>query len=610
MWVMAMESYGNISRQVAPKKEKLRIAQEALEKKQKSLKEAKQKLQEIQDKLGELKTQYDDKVSLKEKLRQESEQTELKLTRAEKLVTGLSGEKDRWEKTIKIYEESIRFLPGDCILASAFLSYAGPFNSFYRQSLVQTSWLTAIKVLEIPFSANFAFDSFLGKQTEVRQWNLQGLPSDAFSAENGIIVTRGRRWPLMIDPQNQANNWIRNMEGRKGLKVIDAKQSDILRTLEAAVQFGTPVILKGLLDTLDPALDPILNKSFIKRGGSLLIKLADKEVEYNPAFKLYMTTKLPNPSYSPEIFAKVAIVNFAVKEKGLEDQLLGFVVKREKPELEDQKSKLVASVADARRRLLDLEDEILYLLSTAHGSLLDDEKLVNTLQSSKTLAEEVTQQLVTSEQNEQRIDIAREGYRPCAQRASILFFVLNDLASIDPMYQFSLDAYIELFEISISKSKRMEDLNERIASLNEYHTYAVYKNACRGLFEEHKILFSLQIATKILEAQGKVNKSEYDFLLRGGQVLKKEEQYPNPCTDWIDELTWDNITELELLPAFTGLMSSIEQSEREWKAWFMSSEAETLPLPMDWDNKLNDLQRLLVIRSLRSDRLLFRYDLT
>ena len=69
-----------------------------------------------------------------------------------------------------------------------------------------------------------------------------------------------------------------------------------------------------------------------------------------------------------------------------------------------------------------------------------------------------------------------QGYRPSAQRASILFFVLNDMGRIDPMYQFSLDAYIELFLMSIDKSQRSSKLDERIANLNDYHTYAVYRS--------------------------------------------------------------------------------------------------------------------------------------
>uniref|UniRef100_A0A3Q2Z5C8 Uncharacterized protein n=1 Tax=Hippocampus comes TaxID=109280 RepID=A0A3Q2Z5C8_HIPCM len=83
---------------------------------------------------------------------------------------------------------------------------------------------------------------------------------------------------------------------------------------------------------------------------------------------------------------------------------------------------------------------------------------------------------------------------------------LNDMGRIDPMYQFSLDAYINLFNLSIEKSKSSLKLEERIVNLNDYHTYAVYKYACRGLFEMHKLLFSFQMCAKILEVAGTVSK--------------------------------------------------------------------------------------------------------
>lgn len=51
-------------------------------------------------------------------------------------------------------------------------------------------------------------------------------------------------------------------------------------------------------------------------GGRLLIRLGDKEVEYSPEFRFYITTKLSNPHYTPEISTKTTIVNFAVKEQG------------------------------------------------------------------------------------------------------------------------------------------------------------------------------------------------------------------------------------------------------------------------------------------------------
>ncbi|MCI4377271.1 hypothetical protein PGIGA_G00201730 [Pangasianodon gigas] len=605
MWVRAMEVYGRIFRVVEPKRARLHGAMTQLAEKQASLAEAQSKLREVGEKLDQLQTQYGEKLSQKEELRKKSEDMELKLDRAGKLVSGLAGERVRWENTVEDLEKDMGYLVGDCLLAAAYLSYMGPFLSNYRDELLTSIWIKQFKELEVPCSPGYSFAVFLSKATAVRDWNIQGLPSDAFSTENGVIVTRSNRWPLMVDPQGQALKWIKNMESKRGLKLIDLQMPDFLRVLENAVQFGSPVLLQNVQEDLDPSLAPILNKSLTHVGGRLLMKLGDKEVEYNPEFRFYITTKLSNPHYTPEISTKTTIVNFAVKEQGLEAQLLGIVVRKERPELEEQKDSLVINIASGKRKLQELEDEILRLLNEATGSLLDDVQLVNTLQTSKVTATEVSEQLQTSEQTEIKIDTAREGYRPCAQRASILFFVLNDMGRIDPMYQFSLDAYIDLFNLSIEKSHRSQKLEERIAQLNDYHTYAVYRYTCRGLFECHKLLFSFHMCAKILEVAGKLNMDEYSFFLRGGLVLDKEGQMDNPCSSWLADSNWDNITELDKLANFHGLMASFEQYPRDWNLWYTSSEPENAPLPGEWENGCNELQRMLIVRSLRQDRVSF-----
>lgn len=107
-------------------------------------------------------------------------------------------------------EEKISYLPGDCLVAAAFLSYAGPFLSTYRNELVSTRWLPEVRRLGVPCSPEFELGTFLVKPTNVRDWNIQGLPNDSFSTENGIIVTRGTRWPLMVDPQGTVHVQYRN----------------------------------------------------------------------------------------------------------------------------------------------------------------------------------------------------------------------------------------------------------------------------------------------------------------------------------------------------------------------------------------------------------------
>jgi len=67
--------------------------------------------------------------------------------------------------------------------------------------------------------------------------------------------------------------------------------------------------------------------SMMLQGGRLLIRLGDSDVEYNKAFKFYMTTKLANPLYLPEVCIKVTIINFTVTKTGLEDQLLRLAIR-------------------------------------------------------------------------------------------------------------------------------------------------------------------------------------------------------------------------------------------------------------------------------------------
>jgi dynein heavy chain len=170
----------------------------------------------------------------------------------------------------------------------------------------------------------------LGDPPEIREWNIQGLPADPLSIENGIIVTKGRRWPLMIDPQTQANRWIRAKEKANRVQVIKLTESTYLRTLENCIRVGNPVLLENVEEALDPALEPVLGRQVFKQSGRLLIRLGDTDVDYSPDFRFYITTKLPNPHYPPEVCVKVTVVNFTVTPKGLEDQLLVQVVAHEK----------------------------------------------------------------------------------------------------------------------------------------------------------------------------------------------------------------------------------------------------------------------------------------
>ena len=129
------------------------------------------------------------------------------------------------------------------------------------------------------------------------------------------------------------------------------------------MQFGYPVLLENVLQELDPSIEPLLLKQTFKQGGVVCIRLGDSTIEYSDHFKFYITTKLRNPHYLPEVAVKVTLLNFMITPEGLEDQLLGMVVREERADLEQAKAELIVQSAENKRKLKECEDNILQILS-------------------------------------------------------------------------------------------------------------------------------------------------------------------------------------------------------------------------------------------------------
>lgn len=183
-------------------------------------------------------------------------------------------------------------------------------------------------------------------------------------------------------------------------------------------------------------------RSFSHQCRCRAIKVGDKEVEYNSNFRLILHTKLANPHYKPEMQAQTTLINFTVTRDGLEDQLLAEVVKAERPDLEELKAELTKQQNDFKIMLKRLEDDLLSRLSSAGGNILGDTALVENLETTKRTAAEIEEKVAEAKITSQEIDVAREYYRPAAARASLLYFILNDLNTINPIYQFSLKVQV------------------------------------------------------------------------------------------------------------------------------------------------------------------------
>jgi dynein heavy chain len=89
------------------------------------------------------------------------------------------------------------------------MAYLGVFTSEYRKECIN-QWVDMLRQFEIKSTEDINLKDVLGDQVKISKWTSQGLPQDEFSIENAIIIDYSERWPLMIDPQMQANIWLKN----------------------------------------------------------------------------------------------------------------------------------------------------------------------------------------------------------------------------------------------------------------------------------------------------------------------------------------------------------------------------------------------------------------
>ena len=117
--------------------------------------------------------------------------------------------------------------------------------------------------------------------------------------------------------------------------------------------------------------------------------------------------------------------------------------------------------ANNKKRLAEIEESILKTLQES-DDILGDEAGINVLSNASIVSVEINKQQETATKTEEDIDTARTEYKPIALRTSGLFFCIQDLAFIDPMYQYSLPFFVQLFNFAIDEAKPSEELEERL----------------------------------------------------------------------------------------------------------------------------------------------------
>ncbi|OMJ80715.1 hypothetical protein SteCoe_18966 [Stentor coeruleus] len=595
-WVVAMEKFYHVNLEVIPKQKAQQAAEEEYNKYMKNLEVKEAELKVVQDKVAALQSDLDQTLAKKDKLEHDVDECKRRLVRAQQLIESLGGEKVAWKEYAQRLGEEYIALTGDVLVSAGMIAYSGPFTAAFRAQ-ISAEWSSECFKRKIPGSKEYSLQTCLGDPVKIRQWNIDGLPRDAFSIENGIIISKARRWPLMIDPESQANKWIKKMEGKENtLLVIKLTDDNFLRHLENKITFGHPVLLENVGEELDPSLEPLLLKQVVKN----ILRLGESNVEYNKEFRFYITTRLRNPHYMPELSTKVTLLNFMITPEGLADQLLATVVAEEQPELARTKEHLIIQTAENQKKQKQIQDKILHIMSTSSGNILDDDEAIQVLSQSKVVSNQIEVEQANAKVTEEKIDKTRMEYKPFSDCMSLLFFCITELGNIDPMYQYSLDFFNNLFVRSIRESETSDVLETRLLNLKKHFTRSLYVNICRSLFEKDRLLFAFNLTLKFMEYDKELDTKALRFLMTGGIGL--DEKLPEkPDEIWLSDKAWAEFCRLSDLEKFSGFHQDFKSRINDWKTVFEHPKIYESELPGKWGKYLSDFEKLLIYRCLRLD---------
>ena len=570
LWVRAVYEFVELKKTVEPlerqaKKinKELQVAKEEFENILKQLKVCKEKMINLQEDYSSMENQ-------KKELETNIESTKLKLDRAEKLTSLLIDENLRWKESIREYDQQMKYLLSDAIMSASIISYAGPFDGQNRARLLKKFKQLLYDFEGIIFSNKYCFLEVMGDPLELKEWCRFGLPSDEESQTSALISQNSLKWPFMIDPQKQASTWLKNMLKYDDDLVIvsnNLEEAKKMQIMKMALINGKVVLLENVPEVLESSFESIFSRQYFenKIEKRKLIEFNEETIDYHDDFQLFVTTKVSNPNFLPDVFIKMNVINFTVTLLGLEEQLLAEVVKLEQPNVETQKNNLIEKVSNYKKKLLDFEEKILNLLADS-GTLIEDEKLVSTLQNSKTMSDDIKEKVKTSVEISKKIEEAREQFRPVAKRGSILFFAVRDMSGVDSMYQYSLHYIIKIFKNAIRRSEQSEKIISRLHILIINISSEIYKNISRGLFERHKLIFSFLMSCRIGLAEKQITESSWEMLLRGTTSFGRSNNPTNPDPSFISEEAWDIICRLaEKNFMYSSLCQSVYHNIDEWR---------------------------------------------
>lgn len=610
-WVIAQVHFSDILDRVGPLRDEVDSLEAQAEETKQQAVHLTEMIRELEADIERYKNEYAALISETQAIKTEMERVQKRVDRSIQLLDSLGSEKTRWDAASSSFDAQMSTIIGDALLCAAFLTYAGFFDQAYRE-LMWAGWKARIASAGLKFKAEISPVDYLSTAEDRLQWQNMGLPNDSLAMENVIILRRCRRTALVIDPSGQAKSFLLEMfKERKINQTSFLDSAAFVKSLESALRFGSPMLVTDA-EHFDPILNPVLNGEFRKTGGRVLVRLGSAEIDFNSNFHLLMTTRASDVDWTPDICSRVTFCNFTTTRASLQNQCLDAVLKAERPDTDKKRTDLMKLQGEFRLKLRHLEKSLLNALNESQGNILDDDKVIDTLETLKKEAAEVTTQVEETDSIMTEVEEATSVYVPLAKACSALFFILDQLNLISHFYQFSLRFFLEIFESVLLKNPSLatvRDPQERLQILRRDLFVQVYKRTTRALAHHDHILLAVLLASvwaRDLDDGDAFDSVEFSFLLEGGDAVGQTPVDLGEGNDLFDNDLRRKISAFIRLPSMRTLPQHIKMNADGWQN-FMSVNNPESQVPKFYGKELGGLReqilQLLVVKCLRPDRI-------
>ncbi|ODQ54001.1 hypothetical protein SAICODRAFT_70683 [Saitoella complicata NRRL Y-17804] len=591
-WVIAQCDYSIILEKVGPLREEVDQLEYEAESTKAKAETIIEMIDELEASIAQYKEEYAALISETQLIKQEMQTVESKVNRSATLLESLSSEKERWESGSHGFKDQMSTLIGDVLLAAAFLAYGGFYDEQYRRNLYD-NWGDHLLQANIKFKEHNPITNYLCTADERLEWQGQGLSNDDLSVENAIILKRFNRYPLIIDPTGRVTDFLNNQFITRKLTVTSFLDAAFVKHLESALRFGNPILIQDA-EHVDPILNHVLNKEYQKAGGRVLIQLGKQDIDFSPSFKVFLSTRDPSAHFAPDVCSRVTFVNFTVTRSSLQTQCLNKVLQVERPDIEKRRTDLLKLKGEFAVNLRSLEKRLLQALNDSRGNILDDDKVIETLQTLKSEAAVIAAKVAETDGVMAEVEEIAAVYEPLARTCSMIFAVLEQLGHVNRFYQFSLKFFQEVFGYVLSNTDRIKgitDPRQRVEHLQREVYLSTFARTSQGLLHQDHAALALLLAQ--LSSSG-FRADAIDWVL-------------NPALSGAgaDNAVEDSLGKAASLPLFRQIKELIAEHKDEWQA-FLTHEQGEKEVPKVWSESQGEsddlLHKLLLVRIFRPDR--------